>query len=205
MKELKVITVPWDGYSTLFDDEGLQVYIRDREVLAATPHFFTYEGRPCWSVFLETRPLREGDPRRTHDRPKSVQGQGGDPLQAASPGLSSRRSSRASIRQQLAELDEAGQARYARLVQWRRDMARQEGLPHFTILTNQQLVDVVRLMPRTLEGLAGVFGIGRKRVARYGRALLETLHGKGPSDGNRKPEALRGVDGHAEVAAGVCR
>ena len=75
MRELRVLTLHVDRHTGLFDDRPLRGYLRDREVLAAQPQFFVHDGRPCWSIFLDTR-LLQGAAER---------GAGGGPGPAAGP------------------------------------------------------------------------------------------------------------------------
>lgn len=56
MRELRIVTIQLDRRSGLLDDGPLRGYLRDRELLRAEPQFFVVDGRPCWSVFIETRP-----------------------------------------------------------------------------------------------------------------------------------------------------
>jgi len=58
MTEIRVLTVPFDPRTGLFDDEPVRTYLLNREVLRAEPHFFEFENRPCCAVYLETRPLQ---------------------------------------------------------------------------------------------------------------------------------------------------
>ena len=58
MRELRVLTLHLDRQTGLFDDRPLRGYLGDREVLAAQPQFFVHDGRPCWSIFLDTRLLQ---------------------------------------------------------------------------------------------------------------------------------------------------
>ncbi|MBK9115923.1 MAG: DNA helicase RecQ [Betaproteobacteria bacterium] len=60
-----------------------------------------------------------------------------------------------------------------RLKQWRLGQARAQALPAYVILHDSTLADLARRRPRTLDELAGVPGIGaRKLEGGYGAALL---------------------------------
>ncbi len=58
MRELRVLTLHMDRHTGLFDDRPLRGYLAEREVLTAVPEFFVHDGRPCWSIFLDTRRLQ---------------------------------------------------------------------------------------------------------------------------------------------------
>jgi len=193
MSELRIITIPFDPRTGVFDDEGLREYLADREVLRYEPGFCVQEGRPMWSVFLETRPLQGAS--------SSVAKQEGTP--GGNGNSEKQRTEKAAFLRLLKELDEVERARYDRLLDWRREEARREGVPPYVLLTNRQALDVARRSPRTLEGLGKVKGIGRKRIDRHGKAILEVIHGRAPEGGAGRSAAVRGVDGDHEVADGA--
>lgn len=70
------------------------------------------------------------------------------------------------------KLCDAERALMNRLREWRKDKADREGVPVFIIATNQHLLDIVRLVPKTLEGLRQVHGFGRKRSERHGQEIV---------------------------------
>ncbi|MCC7217674.1 MAG: DNA helicase RecQ, partial [Burkholderiales bacterium] len=62
-----------------------------------------------------------------------------------------------------------------RLKQWRLGQARAQALPAYVILHDSTLADLARRRPRTLDELAGVPGIGARKLERYGAALLGVI------------------------------
>lgn len=72
-------------------------------------------------------------------------------------------------------LDEADFALYAELRAWRKAIAEQEGVPVYTVFSNEQLAEIVRRRVDTLQALGAIDGIGAARLERYGQALLERL------------------------------
>ena len=70
----------------------------------------------------------------------------------------------------------AGDAgRYERLKAWRLTEARRQALPAYVILHDATLAEIAHRRPRDLEALAGIPGIGARKLERYGPALLELL------------------------------
>ena len=61
---------------------------------------------------------------------------------------------------------------YERLRAWRNGRAEAAASPPYTIVTNAQLVDLVRRRPRSLAELQQVPGIGEKKAASFGEELL---------------------------------
>ncbi|NLD74877.1 MAG: hypothetical protein GX649_19430, partial [Chloroflexi bacterium] len=64
---------------------------------------------------------------------------------------------------------------YERLRQWRNDMAQEEGVPPYVVLSNATLRALAAARPQTPEELLGVRGIGPVRVEQRGEALLALI------------------------------
>ncbi len=75
-----------------------------------------------------------------------------------------------------APLDEAGLARFAALKAWRAEVAREHNLPAFVIFHDATLAQMARDDPRDLDALAGINGVGAKKLEAYGEAILGALH-----------------------------
>ena len=69
----------------------------------------------------------------------------------------------------------ADAALVARLRAWRLGIAKSRRMPAYRVLTDQTLLAVATLKPRTMEALMGVKGIGAKIAERYGQALLAVI------------------------------
>ena len=63
----------------------------------------------------------------------------------------------------------------AALKRQRRDIARAENVPAFMIFADRTLIDMAQKRPATLEDLRRVYGVGERKIARYGEAFLEVL------------------------------
>ena len=63
----------------------------------------------------------------------------------------------------------------AALKNWRREQARQQGVPPYVVFHDRTLVELAARRPGSLSELAGVSGIGTAKQERYGSALLEVL------------------------------
>ncbi len=61
------------------------------------------------------------------------------------------------------------------LKEWRRSEARSQGVPAYVILHDSTLAEIARARPRDLAALAGLGGIGAKKLERYGSALLQLV------------------------------
>jgi ATP-dependent DNA helicase RecQ len=65
----------------------------------------------------------------------------------------------------------------ARLKAWRSEQAREQSVPAYVIFHDSTLSAIAAAQPRDLIALSAISGIGAKKLDRYGRALLEVLHG----------------------------
>ena len=184
--ETKIVTVGWDESTGMFDDSALRSYLAEREVIRSEPRFFQVKGRPYWSVYLETRTLR-----------------GAERLQQSSPPKSKGSEQDHGFGNLLSELDEVQRVRFEKIVAWRRDVARRDGTAAYVVCDNRQAMELARKAPRTMQGLAGVKGFGAKRLQKYGKELLEVLHGGSWSSGSAETDSVRAVDGQHEVDSGT--
>ena len=73
------------------------------------------------------------------------------------------------------DLDEAAQARFESLKAWRAEVAKEHGLPAYVIFQNVTLAEMARQRPGSLDELAGVSGVGAKKLQAYGREILRVL------------------------------
>ncbi len=78
-----------------------------------------------------------------------------------------------------ADLDPAAQQRYAALKAWRADIAREHDLPAYVVFHDATLAAMARDRPATLDRLAGISGVGAKKLEAYGRQILRVLDGVG--------------------------
>jgi ATP-dependent DNA helicase RecQ len=62
-----------------------------------------------------------------------------------------------------------------RLKAWRAAQARAQGVPAYVILHDSTLSEIAHRRPIDLLGLAGISGMGAKRLERYGTALLDLV------------------------------
>jgi len=72
-------------------------------------------------------------------------------------------------------LDPATFALFAALRTKRKELAEQDGVPAYVIVTNEQMAQIARMRAASMDDLKQVAGLGENRLRRYGRALLETI------------------------------
>ena len=72
-------------------------------------------------------------------------------------------------------LDEAGLARFAALKAWRGEVAREHKLPPYVVFHDAALAEMARVVPDCLDALAGISGVGAKKLEAYGLEILRVL------------------------------
>jgi ATP-dependent DNA helicase RecQ len=58
---------------------------------------------------------------------------------------------------------------------WRRDAAKKQGIPAFTVMHDTSLEELCRVMPQSLAAIRGIHGFGERKTEAYGREILEAI------------------------------
>jgi superfamily II DNA helicase RecQ len=182
--ETRLLTLQLDPRTGLFDDSPLRQYLAARELIKMESQFHVWAGRPAWSVLVVARALTEP---------------AGKPLPAKGPPAKAPAARDASPQVRNDPLNPLAKAIYDRLRSWRRQRAHDEGVPSYVILTNAQAQALARDRPTTLAGVSAIDGLGKKRLAKHGHAILEVLHGAEPQGGTKRSSLVREVDGDEPV------
>ncbi|HEV7714078.1 MAG TPA: HRDC domain-containing protein, partial [Steroidobacteraceae bacterium] len=61
------------------------------------------------------------------------------------------------------------------LREWRKGVAKEHGVPAYTVFHDATLQELSRVLPRSLDDLRGITGIGATKLDRYGAALLDLV------------------------------
>lgn len=72
-------------------------------------------------------------------------------------------------------LDTEATERFERLREWRREVARDKGMPPYVIFHDSTLMAVAERAPRSTDELSGITGIGEKKLADWGDALIAAI------------------------------
>jgi ATP-dependent DNA helicase RecQ len=111
--------------------------------------------------------------KRSHSRLKSswrgTGGEGGTGDDDGEGGSKQRRKAAALA------LDPDAQERFDALRAWRADVAREHKLPAYVIFHDATLAAMAREAPTTLDELAGISGVGAKKLEAYGPAIVALL------------------------------
>jgi ATP-dependent DNA helicase RecQ len=157
--DIRVVTLRYSESLGGFPEEPLRQVLATGHVGEQGEYFFTNGGVPHLTLVLvmdNSRNGRLGDSRYGRER--------------EDPGK---------------KLPERLQPLYRSLRQWRNDRAKQDGVPSYVIMRNVQVAEICRAVPRTLESLKQIDGIGEATVSKYGREIL----GQIPPDLQPEPPA----------------
>ncbi|MGZ5236758.1 MAG: DNA helicase RecQ [Caldimonas sp.] len=72
-------------------------------------------------------------------------------------------------------LDPAGLGRFAALKAWRAEVARAHNLPAYVVFHDATLAEMAERHPASLDELAGISGVGAKKLDAYGNDILKVL------------------------------
>ncbi len=72
-------------------------------------------------------------------------------------------------------LDDSATERFMALKAWRAEVAREHNLPAYVVFHDATLAEMAREQPATLDDLAGISGVGAKKLEAYGAEILRVL------------------------------
>jgi ATP-dependent DNA helicase RecQ len=79
------------------------------------------------------------------------------------------------------------------LREWRRTMAKKQGIPAFVVMHDTSLEQLCRLRPHSLAGIREIHGFGERKTEMYGREIIEAIqqfssHKKSTAETRRRGE-----------------
>ncbi len=72
-------------------------------------------------------------------------------------------------------LDDDGQERFTALKAWRAEVAKAHNLPAYVVFHDATLAEMARSAPQSLDDLAGITGVGAKKLEAYGTEILRLM------------------------------
>ena len=161
--KLKMFTLRFSENVDGFNDEPLQEFIADKEVIEFSEHFFVHEKTPYLTVVFAYRDISPDEKRK--------------PYKTQDPR---------------SELDEKEKRTYDALRAWRAAKASQEGIPPYMVANNRQIAGMVKLKAQTKADLGKVKGFGEAKINRYGEDMLKILSSNPVNDSNEANEIMEG-------------
>lgn len=89
---------------------------------------------------------------------------------------------------------------YLKLREWRKEVEARDGVPVYTIFTNEQLARMVRQPTLTHSDLSKVEGVGEGRVEKYGEGVLAALARAGVGSDEASEPPVSGDPGAGQPA-----
>lgn len=158
---IRVITLRYDDSLGGFSEQPLQQALASGQVLEMREHFFTQGGVPHLTLVL------------VMDRAGANQHQAAtrsDAKKWEDPGD---------------DLPAHLRPLYQTLRDWRNAQGKQNKVPSYVIMRNIQLAEICRQLPRSLEALRQIQGIGQTTVKKFGQEILSLI----PPDLQPEPAA----------------
>ena len=69
------------------------------------------------------------------------------------------------------------------LREWRKGVAKEHGVPAYTVFHDSTLLEIARVLPESLEDLRNISGIGATKLERYGQPLIAIVREAAHSPG----------------------
>jgi superfamily II DNA helicase RecQ len=151
--QMAFFAVPARGDSGL--QESLNAFLRSHRVLTVHREFVGQGDNSFWALAVEYL-------------------EGATPTGSSGPSRSSK--PRVDYKEVLSPDDFAV---FARLREWRKAAAEQEGIPVYAVLTNEQLAAIATNRPSSAAALKGVEGIGEAKAGKYGGGVLGVVSAGG--------------------------
>lgn len=178
----KVLTLRFSAPLGRFDDAAL-VSLQQKVVLESVREHLVQVG--CEAMLLCVATWREREVA-AEERPAPDPTRAND-AEATSNGPTSRPAT--PVGELCADFTSGEQALFDLVRQWRRQKAHDEGVPPYVVLTNRQLVEVVRQRPCDKTALGRIHGLGDKKIARHGEELLAILWPEASTTDNDSADA----------------
>ena len=157
---LKIFTLKYEEKIESFNDSILSNFLADKEVLQWESHFFERKKEYFWTVLIDYRTTFAGQTEHVVKREANKN---------------------ESYKEMLTDND---WPLFNILREWRSDMSKKEGIPPYIICNNIQLSRIVVKRPSSLNALQEIEGIGKSKIEKYGKEILQIIasHGKPVND-----------------------
>lgn len=166
MTHIKIFTLPFNPQLGVFDDEELNNFTKDKELISVSDYFFQRNETFYLTLvvkYRQTAPFAVSTLR--------------EKIQERSPGNEEWRKL----------LNDESMPLFNTLRQWRSEKSKKEGVPPYIILNNKQLAEVCRKRPQSKYDLMKIDGIGKAKVEKYGDDILKVTLYEGATPKANEP------------------
>lgn len=144
--QVKIITLKFDPLHGGFNDEVVQAFTKDKEIVSIKDYFFLKNEVPYLTLMIQYAWIPNG---------------------FSSEKFQTRQDEWKSM------LNEADLGLYDLLRNWRLKRSQKEGVPPYVLFSNVQFAKIVKSRPQSLTDLAKIDGVGQAKVDKYGNEILE--------------------------------
>ena len=145
---IKIFTLPFNSVKNRFDDDLLNEFMREHEVLTVRDYLFTRHEEPFLTLVVTYR-IPELDESRKKPNQEKAEEDWRELLTDADMGM------------------------FSLLREWRGKRSKKDGLPPYILFTNRQLAHIVKAKPQNSNELIKIDGIGEGKIKKYGADILE--------------------------------
>ena len=170
MLQMKIFTLRFSDRLNAFNDEPVQEFVRDKEVVEVRDYFFERDGAPHLALLVIYR---------SRAQPESAQ-----------PAGKASRKGKEDWRKELSDED---WPLFNALREWRSERAKADGVPPYVIATNRQFVAIVKKRPDSLSHLSSVDGFGQAKLKRYGADIIR-IAGTAPASAQSPDDPAEQTD-----------
>jgi superfamily II DNA helicase RecQ len=159
--QMSFYAIPARGDAGL--QEELNAFLRSHRVLTVHREFVAQGDNSFWALAVEY-----------------MEGAAGTPASSGRAGKA-----RVDYKEVLSPEDFAV---FAKLRDWRKATAEQDGIPVYAVLTNDQLAAIATKRPDSIAGLRDIEGIGEAKAGKYGEGVLGLVAAAGETGSVRSAD-----------------
>ena len=146
---VKIFSLKFDANYGGFNDEVIQDFLKDKQVISIQEYFFKRHEVPYLTLVIQYSFGIQGFENRSGNfQPKQQQ----DWKQ---------------------ELSESDMGLFDLLRNWRLQRSKKEGVPPYILFSNAQLSKIVKARPQSETELGKIDGVGQAKIEKYGNEILE--------------------------------
>ncbi len=145
--QFHIITLMFDPLLGDFDTAELDSFCAAHHIYYHQCACFRVNEQVYWTVWLSSKPMELSEPLPSNLRTDKI----------------------------INQLTKEQQKCLEALRQWRNELALKEGFPPYIIASNDLLHQIVLIHPQTQSELLSIRGFGKKKVSKYGKAILDIL------------------------------
>lgn len=154
--QIKIFTIPVIGGDQ--QNEELNLFLRQNKVADVKKEFFGYDNSYFWSFCISYLP---------------------DVKMKQEPTDSNRQKEKTDYKNILSP---ECFYRFSEMRKFRRDIAMSEAIPPYAVFTDAELAEIAKLEEPTMSNLGNIFGIGKRKIEKYGESFCSFLSGINTQD-----------------------